>query len=67
MLIRNYTTAYTGRYSPPRTNPNLTRKAVAVGMYAGAAVVGFRIAGPVGAAAAIMAVPEVVTIPLLIS
>ena len=65
-MIRNYTTVYTGRYSPVRTNPNLTRKAVAIGIYAGAAVIGFKTAGPGGAAAGIMAVPEVVTIPLLV-
>ena len=66
-MLRNYTThVYSGRanQNPQRSN---TAKLAVVGVYAGVALVGLRLGGPAGAGAAVMAVPEVVTVPILLS
>ena len=66
-MLRNYTThVYSGRsYQKPQTRN--TAKLAVVGVYAGVALVGLRLGGPAGAGAAVMAVPEVVTVPILLS
>ena len=67
--MRNYSLSLQNNYyTYNRSQPILTTgRLAAVGIYAGAALVGYRAGGPPGAAAAVMAVPEVITVPLLIS
>ena len=67
-MLRNYSSSIQNNYHTyNKTQPILTTsRVVAVGIYAGAALVGFRAGGPPGAAAAVMAVPEVITVPLLL-
>jgi hypothetical protein len=67
-VLRNYSSNFQNNYyTYNKTQPILTTgKLAAVGIYAGAALVGYRAGGPLGAAAAVMAVPEVITVPLLL-
>jgi hypothetical protein len=68
-VLRNYCSRVnSNQYTYPKTQSAVTAgRVVAAGIYAGAAVVGFRAAGPMGAAAGMLLVPEVITVPLILA
>jgi hypothetical protein len=53
--------------NPSKRNGFQRKAAVSVGIYGGAAGVGYLIGGPVGAMAGVVAVPEVIVVPLILA
>jgi hypothetical protein len=68
-VLRNYCTRINNnQYTYQKTQSIVTKgRVAAVGIYAGAAIVGARAGGPAGAVAAMILVPEVITLPLLVA
>lgn len=66
-MIDYRSSAYPFISNPSARGSSLARKAaITAGIYGGAAGVGYLIAGPAGSLAGIVAVPEVVVVPIIV-